>query len=79
MSKITDVSAAYDKQFEKVDLQMMSHIEIEYVKTLRELAEVKAEVVRLKGEAESWEKVFDKTCQHLADAKTKLAAMKEGK
>ena len=34
------------------------------------LAEAQAEVVRLKGEAESWEKVFDRTCEHLADAKT---------
>jgi len=39
----------------------------------RELAEAQAEVVRLKGEAESWEKVFDRTCEHLADAKTELA------
>ena len=52
---------------------MMSHIEMEYAKTLRDLAEAKAEVVRLKGEAESWEKVFDRTCEHLADAKTELA------
>ena len=35
-----------------------------------ELAEAQAEIVRLKGEAESWEKVFDRTCEHLADAKT---------
>jgi len=27
----------------------------------RELAEAQAEIVRLKGEAESWEKVFDRT------------------
>jgi len=39
----------------------------------RELAEAKAEITRLKGEAESWEKVFDRTCEHLADAKSKLA------
>ena len=58
---------------------MMSHIEMEYAKTLkqvgqleRELAEAKAEIVRLKGEAESWEKVFDRTCEHLADAKEQL-------
>ena len=38
----------------------------------RELAEAQAEVVRLKGEAESWEKVFDRTCEHLADAKEQL-------
>ena len=36
----------------------------------RELAEAKAEIVRLKGEAESWEKVFDRTCELLAEAKT---------
>ena len=58
---------------------MMSHIEMEYAKTLkqvsqleRELAEAKAEIVRLKGEAESWEKVFDRTCELLADAKEQL-------
>ena len=28
--------------------------------------------MRLKGEAESWEKVFDRTCEHLADAKEQL-------
>jgi predicted nucleic acid-binding Zn-ribbon protein len=39
----------------------------------RELAEAQAEITRLKGEAESWEKVFDRTCEHLADAKTALA------
>jgi hypothetical protein len=30
------------------------------------------DVKRLKGEAESWEKVFDRTCQLLADAKSEL-------
>ena len=45
---------------------MMSHIEMEYAKTLRDLAEAPAEIVRLKGEAESWEKVFDRTCELLA-------------
>jgi predicted nucleic acid-binding Zn-ribbon protein len=39
----------------------------------RELAEAQAEITRLKGEAESWEQVFDKTCEHLASAKTELA------
>jgi hypothetical protein len=39
----------------------------------RELDNAQAEIVRLKGEAESWEKVFDRTCEHLADAKTELA------
>jgi len=58
---------------------MMSHIEMEYAKTLkqvsqleRELAEATAEIVRLKGEAESWEKVFDRTCELLAEAKEQL-------
>ena len=39
----------------------------------RELAKAQAEITRLKGEAESWEKVFDRTCQLLAEAKTALA------
>tara|TARA_R110000823_G_C15548367_1_gene459014 strand:+ start:52 stop:369 length:318 start_codon:yes stop_codon:yes gene_type:complete len=39
----------------------------------RELAEARAEVVRLKWDAESWEQVFDKTCQLLAEAKEELA------
>ena len=38
----------------------------------RELVAARAEIVRLKGEAESWEKVFDRTCQLLADAKEQL-------
>lgn len=45
----------------------------------RELAEAKAEIVRLKGEAESWEKVFDRTCEHLADAKEQLRLCNVGK
>ena len=89
--KITDIGAAYDKQFERVDTprtddqigwdgSTMTLIQIDFARQLeRELAEAKAEIVRLKGEAESWEKVFDRTCEHLADTKTKLAAMKEGK
>ena len=39
----------------------------------RELVEARAEVVRLKWDAESWEQVFDKTCQLLAEAKEELA------
>ena len=35
----------------------------------RELVAARNEVVRLKGEAESWEKVFDRTCEHLAEAR----------
>ena len=42
----------------------------------RGLAEAQAEITRLKGEAESWEKVFDKTCELLAEAKTELAEVK---
>ena len=38
----------------------------------RELVAARAEIVRLKGEAESWEKVFDRTCEHLAEAKEQL-------
>ena len=38
----------------------------------RELVEAQAEITRLKGEAESWEKVFDRTCEHLAEAKEEL-------
>ena len=38
----------------------------------RELVAARAKVVKLKGEAESWEKVFDRTCEHLADAKEQL-------
>jgi hypothetical protein len=34
-----------------------------------------AEIVRLKGEAESWEQVFDRACEHLADAKTEIVQM----
>jgi len=89
--KVTDVGAALDTQWVKVDTPRTdAHykqiydegLKLEYAETeLRywaeklecELAEVKAEVVRLKGEAESWEKVFDRTCEHLANTKTKLA------
>jgi len=56
-----------------------SAIPVEFARQLeRELAEAQAEITRLKGEAESWEKVFDRTCEHLAEAKTEIAAMKEG-
>jgi len=44
-----------------------------YAHLTAKIDELKREVVRLKGEAESWEKVFDRTCEHLADAKTELA------
>lgn len=35
--------------------------------------QLEREITRLKGEAESWEKVFDRTCEHLAEAKSELA------
>ena len=38
----------------------------------KELATAQAEVERLKGKAESWEQVFDRTCEHLADAREQL-------
>jgi len=38
----------------------------------RELTTAQAEVERLKGEAESWEQVFDRTCEHLAEAREQL-------
>ena len=42
----------------------------------KELATAQAEIERLKGEAESWEQVFDRTCEHLAEAREKLKAQK---
>jgi hypothetical protein len=86
--KVTDINAALDPQFEKVDTPRTNDfahnigndvdghyvVDIDFARQLeRELAEAQAEITRLKGEAESWEKVFDKTCKHLADAKTELA------
>ena len=48
-------------------------VDIAFARQLeRELAEAQAEITRLKGEAESWEKVFDRTCEHLAEAKEEL-------
>jgi hypothetical protein len=90
--KITDINAALDPQFEKVDTPRTNNfahnigndvdghyvVDIDFARQLeRELAEAQAEITRLKGEAESWEKVFDRTCEHLADAKTELAEAKE--
>ena len=94
--KITDVGAALDPQFERVEMSNLDKVFernritkqgidamiTNYLRLGRELANAQAEVVRLKGEAESWEKVFDRTCEHLAEAKSQLAeavAMKEGK
>ena len=39
----------------------------------RELVAAQGEIVRLKGEAESWEQVFDRTCEHLAEEKSERA------
>ena len=70
--KITDVGAALDTQWVKVDTpKQVSQLR-------RELAEAQAEITRLKSEAESWEQVFDRTCEHLAEAKTEIAALKAG-
>ena len=86
--KVIDVGAAYDPQFERVDTPRTNEyahnigndsdghyvVDIDFARQLeRELANAQAEITRLKGEAESWEKVFDKTCEHLADAKSQLA------
>jgi len=87
MSKITDIGAALDPQFERVEISNLdkvfernriTNLGIDAMITTyswleRELVAAQAEVVRLKGEAESWEKVFDRTCEHLADTKTELA------
>jgi len=62
----TDAEPTY-----KTGIAQTRTVNIDFARQLeRELAEAQAEVVRLKGEAESWEKVFDRTCEHLADAKT---------
>jgi hypothetical protein len=75
MIKITDINAALDPQFVGVDTPRTEAVSVSsyFIKIERELAEAKAEIVRLKGEAESWEQVFDRTCQLLADAKTEIA------
>jgi phage terminase Nu1 subunit (DNA packaging protein) len=60
--------------YRKNTIEMQRHELLDLALALeRELAEAQAEITRLKGEAESWEKVFDRTCEHLADAKTALA------
>ena len=85
--KITDLGAHYSPQFERVEMSNLDKVFernritkqgidamiTNYLRLERELVEAQAEIVRLKGEAESWEKVFDRTCEHLADAKTELA------
>ena len=89
--KITDLGAHYSPQFERVEMSNLDKVFernritkqgidamiTNYLRLERELDNAQAEVVRLKGEAESWEKVFDRTCEHLAEAKTEIAAMKE--
>lgn len=52
---------------------MMSHIEMEYAKTLRDLAEARAEIVRLKGEAQ-YGATF---VQRAIDAERELAELRE--
>jgi len=75
MSKITDINAALDPQFERVEMSNLDKVFernritkqgidamiTNYLKLERELAKAQAEIVRLKGEAKSWEKVFKKT------------------
>ena len=52
---------------------MMSHIEMGYAKTLRDLAEARAEIVRLKGEAQYGATFI----QRAIDAERELAEVKE--
>jgi len=77
MSDTPRTDALEDQYFE--NRNHVSEVFLHAQQLERKLAEAQAEIVRLKGEAESWEKVFDKTCEHLAEAKTEIAAMKEGK
>tara|TARA_R110000822_G_scaffold290443_1_gene412486 strand:- start:125 stop:493 length:369 start_codon:yes stop_codon:yes gene_type:complete len=69
----TDLAQIEGYPFSYVDADFSRYLERELVAARAELAEAQAEIVRLKGEAESWEKVFDRTCELLADAKTALA------
>ena len=65
----TDAEPTY-----KTGIARTRTVNIAFARALeRELAEAQAEIVRLKGEAESWEKVFDRTCELLAETKTALA------
>ena len=61
-----------DKVFERnrITKQGIDAMITNYLKLERELDKAQAKITRLKGEAESWEKVFDRTCELLADAKT---------
>ena len=63
-----------DKVFERnrITKQGIDAMITNYLKLERKLAEAQAEIIRLKGEAESWEKVFDRTCEHLAEANARL-------
>lgn len=90
--KITDINAALDPQFERVEMSNLDKVFernritkqgidamiTNYLKLERELAAAQAEITKLKGEAKSWEQVFDRTCEHLAEAKTEIAALKAG-
>ena len=59
--------------YRKNTIEMQRHELLDLALALeRELAEAQAEITRLEGEAESWAKVFDRTCEHLADAKEQL-------
>jgi hypothetical protein len=64
----TDAEPTY-----KTGIAQTRTVNIDFARQLeRELAEAQAEITRLKGEAESWEKVFDRTCEHLAGANARL-------
>ena len=69
------MSYAEDENYDGYDLEVDAEndsLQHALTDAIKELAEAKAEVVRLKGEAESWEKVFDRTCELLADVKEQL-------
>jgi predicted nucleic acid-binding Zn-ribbon protein len=67
------MSYAEDENYDGYDLEEDAETFKQVSQLERKLAKAQAEIVRLKGEAKSWEKVFDRTCEHLADAKTELA------
>ena len=69
----TDAAVHPSKLLRRPDGTFREAVDAVFARQLeRELAEAQAEITRLKGEAESWEKVFDKTCEHLAEAKEEL-------
>ena len=81
--KVTDIGAALDPQFERVSDTPRTDVAEHNMGSVfsrhleRELVAARAEIVRLKGEAESWEKVFDRTCELLAEAKTKIVTLEK--